>query len=1061
MMFQENFNNQVPEHQDFGDHSEQIIGQLDGIEGAKQNLKFETARKIITQYLEAEDPSKFMCENARLVFWVNFDEMIKEPFAAKMLLALINNPHDRWESDWREVIERYDVISEYVDPVMIGHAVLDVVAPRDDYGWSSRDDRILDCLEVFKDQELIDRVMVAIITKRNSRFFLLRGSELAVSKMPKRFIKETIEGNRERGSYGVILLMLKHSDDEEYNKELIKEAAKKAPKEFLEEIDSVENMPNIEEYIDLAHHAILHEDPLSYYDAFVGPLYGYSYGRYRYGEKIKKILKKYKYVLEDNDELYGLLSRVREQGGRTDEYKRFLRGKPFRKEFEDFQIEDDIENDPLGAIYRIQRSGRGPAEKRRLIQKARESLLRKIKSEEFTAYTLHKAIWIYEELGDEASPYIFQAEKRKFEATKEKSQLPYDIPIHFFERFGTYAMEEGAPEFFVAVFLKWKRYFIDEVLNGSRFRNQGNAEHIVQTMWKDVPELIINEVLYPIAMAFANCEPDPDDPFASMFPGVKMGSGRDFEGFFPFIANRPFVMEFMEKYMPYDIYKIMKGLDILKLDESRAEIVEMVLKFVLEEEPWLLMEYYSLYSDLPFAFTYLEEALPDVVDKEPVVFLRNAHFVENIDIEGGIVDLDDPDLDERSLLITPYMQLAAFNAATIQPIAFLRDTSSLRGKPYREQMIRIAHIRTKVAAKLLRKDLPEGVGAEIDDDGGLLAALLMSRYDHLRKDSRALLEDPGLRHIHLVPLDLIEEVGGELCEGDCESYAAMISRNNYLKNPDKWDLVTVRGNDYSREEVESGVTEIREKREELREVDIFKGRRVVFIANNEVFEDGSTRFGTQEQYDAIEAQDSASLTKIRPVESTIESVQEAKRETLRKMRVTNSPATFVFDGHGDKAMISLVSNNDLERLVEESGVEKREEAEQFIEGLSITSDDVADTVIYRLKHNDLGPEAVRQDIYIFSACKNHTFAREVIEKIRKKCEAEGIAPAYPILMGESEYGQNSLTDTREKMSSEYFDDVIEMDGEGSTLGTSFEREGVSFNNPFCYVDGGGYPIQIQ
>ena len=216
-----------------------------------------------------------------------------------------------------------------------------------------------------------------------------------------------------------------------------------------------------------------------------------------------------------------------------------------------------------------------------------------------------------------------------------------------------------------------------------------------------------------------------------------------------------------------------------------------------------------------------------------------------------------------------------------------------------------------------------------------------------------------------------------------------------------------------------------EKRKEVRDVPLLKGREVVFLAASELYFDGTRRFGPPGEIEkAISAdQDGEGSASVYRVEKGKETT--AKDAYLDKILNAKGKLTMMFHGHGGNTAIYLAGS------------------------IRIGYRELATVLSKRMeKHPD-----PKDTILILNCCNGTKFVQNVISQMTQP---------EPIMIANSGVGQSSYTDSG-KTHSEYFDRIFKKTktGEAATIGTIFKNEFVGRSNPTMHIaDGKDHAIQI-
>jgi hypothetical protein len=346
---------------------------------------------------------------------------------------------------------------------------------------------------------------------------------------------------------------------------------------------------------------------------------------------------------------------------------------------------------------------------------------------------------------------------------------------------------------------------------------------------------------------------------------------------------------------------------------------------------------------------------------------------------------------------------------------------------------------------------------KVDVRGGIASDILSK--DRL-PDRGALLKDPALEHLTRLQDEWIDWKGvlpsglPAKEKGIWKAQMkAMVARNLYFQDID-----------FSKGAVEKEVQRIQEARKQYKDIELFRGRSVVHIAPAE---GRAPRFGTKATQESLAYQQDGKGT----YEFLRSSPKVTKEAILQKIRMTPSPATFVFDMDGSDAgkdQQAIYLTTDTSVL---SG-------KKIDPSLRITAEELAHVFQERAKQvPSKGIDPRTKDICIFATCFNSNFTRSFYGHL-------GDSP-LPIALGESEYGQYGHSDRRNPYGGVFFSDVLQLKRNVSvrqnvsspsrasaiaaeaakkptTFGDVFEQEFQGDSNPSLYIPGEkNVPMQIS
>lgn len=235
-------------------------------------------------------------------------------------------------------------------------------------------------------------------------------------------------------------------------------------------------------------------------------------------------------------------------------------------------------------------------------------------------------------------------------------------------------------------------------------------------------------------------------------------------------------------------------------------------------------------------------------------------------------------------------------------------------------------------------------------------------------------------------------------------------------------------------------------REQYKNISLFEGRNVLFMAHSEWVSGESgvvPRFGTNATIEAIKKQSKSVEYKKAHValssEDKLKPLREMKEEILKKIEVTPPPFTFVFDGHGGADAIYMDAGN-----ITTPGHSPSE----TLSDIRITVDELAEAFNKRYeKYPALTTiEAANRDILIFASCFNHSFVRRFYELLSEDV-------GKPITIGTAEYGQYSHSNYESRFGNNFFEHTL---GLWRNAPTQFQEvfwgdinQGI--DNPYVYI----------
>lgn len=205
------------------------------------------------------------------------------------------------------------------------------------------------------------------------------------------------------------------------------------------------------------------------------------------------------------------------------------------------------------------------------------------------------------------------------------------------------------------------------------------------------------------------------------------------------------------------------------------------------------------------------------------------------------------------------------------------------------------------------------------------------------------------------------------------------------------------------------------------EIELFRGRNVLLLANSEqhsaedaqkypLIQEDLYRFGRDAVVKSIHEQ-GGTVERIRPDQNKT-SALEKKTEILQKIAEQKEPFTFIFDGHGegDDETATLKIYTDFETN-EKIFISGEELAKSYFESCQ--------------KRPNKAPE--NPDIFIIASCFNHTFSiKEFISAFQERNKKNNTSFQIPIIITGSEYGQLLYSEPRSPHGNFFFEKTLEM-----------------------------------
>lgn len=297
------------------------------------------------------------------------------------------------------------------------------------------------------------------------------------------------------------------------------------------------------------------------------------------------------------------------------------------------------------------------------------------------------------------------------------------------------------------------------------------------------------------------------------------------------------------------------------------------------------------------------------------------------------------------------------------------------------------------------------------------------------EELRSPLEDPALSQLAKMDLAWLPS---DLEPREAAKMASYILRNLYLK-----------GEEVSQESVQSEYALIKQLREEKGGETLFADKHVVLIANNELLPDGRPRFARGAFREAVRSQqkDGGELAVMMPeAGASVRRLSQVKEEILSLLESILPPMSIVFDGHGsaDGLFISQGVPNEFGEVTA---------------GVHITPQELA--TVFAKRAGYFGPDAIRGEVIILGTCFNANFLRTFYAELASK----GLP--LPAAVGTSEYNQYGYSNFDNKYGNDFFDKVLEVQGERSTIGDVWKNDDAAKDlNPSVFVPDGQDLIQL-
>jgi len=284
----------------------------------------------------------------------------------------------------------------------------------------------------------------------------------------------------------------------------------------------------------------------------------------------------------------------------------------------------------------------------------------------------------------------------------------------------------------------------------------------------------------------------------------------------------------------------------------------------------------------------------------------------------------------------------------------------------------------------------------------------------------------------------------------------ILARNLYFKNKE-----------VNEQNLQKEYKKLLENREKYKNLELFKWRNVVFTAHEENLkkeyqskEVWKERFAKEDTIAAIKKQ----WWKIKVIhpDNTQEQLKKAKQDTLKALENTHYPMTFIFNWHGWPNEIYL---SDWKYIWSKNASIKEKE-----NTIKITVDEIAQALIKRTQNKNLDHNKnniKNKDILIFESCYNHTFIRNLYNKLNKynqKAKKKWLPIVnLPITIWESEYNQLWYSNFRSKYWSDFNEKVLNLKNKNTitTIWTVLKNQDkLEDSNPSVYIPN-NHNTQIQ
>lgn len=249
-------------------------------------------------------------------------------------------------------------------------------------------------------------------------------------------------------------------------------------------------------------------------------------------------------------------------------------------------------------------------------------------------------------------------------------------------------------------------------------------------------------------------------------------------------------------------------------------------------------------------------------------------------------------------------------------------------------------------------------------------------------------------------------------ERDQIQFLFILARNIYYKGIEITDITP--------EIVQENIREYFKKQKQYENINIFKKRSTVLLANSEIYtktdietypnlKKDPYRFGKKAVIDSIQKQ-GGKIELFRP-EDTAESALKIKSLFLQTISEQTEPFTFLFDGHGEDK--------------EEAPVLKIFKDRKSKNIVTITGKELAES--YRESLKKRSKVSTSPDIFIISSCQNYSFVVDkFVQAFQELNTKESTNFTLPVFITASEYGQYGFSNPQSSYGNTFLESTLQL-----------------------------------
>ena len=415
----------------------------------------------------------------------------------------------------------------------------------------------------------------------------------------------------------------------------------------------------------------------------------------------------------------------------------------------------------------------------------------------------------------------------------------------------------------------------------------------------------------------------------------------------------------------------------------------------------------NLNDDRDFLFETLDTVSEKLTGKEIAKYIYSA-----IEEDNAWVFKDWPIQRLNKFHDSPYTKEIMMEYASSHHIDIINKAEELQAYPWFLDVISEAlsssspelvadFVDNKLAslAPKFHKPIQELAESKYDSSNQIMQYFMLESQTNSRSES--LRSDPSLNKLSLVSTSNRSDSLNQNFRQD-----ARVARNLYFA-----------GKEVNKQNVASEEEKIANLRMKLAPLALFKDRKVVVLANDELDKDKQALFGKDQLIEKLNIESGDSLL-LKP--------GNASFDLVKSLSQSEKPLSFIFDGHGNSDFISVSES----------------------------------TLIHRDKFTELIKERQKQghydDIYIFASCSSQTFLRNIYESLKDTNEP------LPTMIGISEYGQLGFSSKDGIYGNDFFDKLLSKEDDKPTKFSNLINIGHTKNSQPClYVNDPDLNVPVQ